>query len=71
MNKCPYCGSSDGVYTTFVGIQYYQFNGEPDGHSTDTNESKFAKCRRCGRRILLKRILDEAIVERKNNETRN
>jgi hypothetical protein len=27
MEKCPYCDSNSGVYTTFTGKQYYDWNG--------------------------------------------
>lgn len=60
MNKCPYCGSEKGVFTTFIGTQYYKWNGEADGYSDSMdNESKFAKCIECGRKISMNRILKE------------
>lgn len=63
MDKCPYCGSDKGVYTKFVGFQYYLWNGEPQGYSDGENESMYAKCVNCNRRISLKRILNEGKAE--------
>ena len=61
MDRCPYCGSTRGVFTTFIGMQYYSWNGEEDGYSTDeSNESSFAKCVSCGRRVSMKRIKKES-----------
>lgn len=58
MKKCPYCGSNEGVFVTFIGIQYYTWEGEPNGYSTDTvTESKFAKCVKCEHKILMNKIL--------------
>lgn len=62
MVKCPYCGSDKGVLTTFTGIQYYTWSGESQGYCNDVaeNESKFAKCIKCGRKISMNRILKES-----------
>ena len=44
-------------------MQYYSWDGEPEGYSTDElDESKFAKCLSCDRKISMKRI-------QKNTET--
>lgn len=69
MDKCPHCGSRHGVYTTFTGMQFYDFNGEPDGydHETPENQKKFARCRHCDRKISLNRIKREAKLERKRD----
>ena len=58
MDKCPYCGSTKGAMTTFIGTQYYKWNGEPDGYfeEMDGSESKFAKCLDCGRKIKLAKL---------------
>lgn len=57
MERCPYCGSDKGVSTKFVGYQYYSWNGEPQGYSDGENESTFARCLSCNRRISIKKIL--------------
>ena len=46
MEKCPYCGSEDGVFTTYTGKQYYYWNGEPCGYNADVpdNQRKFVRC---------------------------
>lgn len=57
MDKCPYCGSDKGVFTTFMGTQYYTWNGEPNGYSDNVEyESSFAKCVSCGRKVSMNRI---------------
>ena len=63
MNKCPYCGSDSGVFTTFTGTQYYTWNGESNGYSDFTEkESKFARCISCNRKISMKRIQKESTL---------
>lgn len=64
MDKCPHCGSSDGVYRTFTAIQYYDFNGDPAGCSQDgyENQKTFARCIHCEKKISLNRILKEAAL---------
>ena len=32
MDKCPYCNSNSGVYTTYTGRQFYYWDGEPCGY---------------------------------------
>lgn len=64
MDKCPYCGSDKGVSTVFTAFQYYSWNGESQGYSDLENESSFAKCLSCNRRISMKRILRESKSER-------
>lgn len=61
MDKCPSCGSKAGVYKTFTGTQYYRWDGEPDGFTTDDpeNQTNFVRCLSCNRRISMKRILKE------------
>lgn len=63
MDKCPYCGSDDGVFTTYTGTQYYDWNGEPCGYDNDVsdNQIKFARCIKCNRKIAKKKL--------KNNST--
>lgn len=60
MVKCPYCGSDGGVYTTFTGKQYYYWDGELAGYDTDVpeNQSAFARCVKCGRKISMRKILN-------------
>lgn len=63
MDKCPHCGSRNGVYTTFTGIQRYDFNGDPAGCSLDDameNQWVMARCLHCDRKISLKRIKRES-----------
>ena len=71
MDKCPYCGCEDGVYTTYTGKQYYYFDGDPSGFNADVSDNQrvFARCIHCNRKISMKRILKEAKEERKENET--
>lgn len=58
MDKCPYCGSDNGVYTTYTGRQFYYWDGEPCGYDSDVleNQIKFARCVKCNRKISLKRL---------------
>lgn len=62
MNKCPYCGSNDGVYTTNTGRQFYTWDGEPCGYDLDVSENqrKFARCVKCGRKIAINRLESSA-----------
>jgi len=63
MDKCPYCGSTNGVYKTFTAMQYYDFNGNPAGYSLDDaieNQKVMARCLHCHHKISLKRIVKEA-----------
>lgn len=66
MDRCPHCGSEDGVYTTYTGIQQYSWKGEPNGYFQDVaeNETKFAKCVHCGRKVSMNRILKESALAR-------
>ncbi len=62
MVKCPYCGSEDGVYRTYTGIQYYFWDGEPCGFNADCSDDQtvFARCVKCNRKVSMRRILREA-----------
>ena len=62
MDKCPYCGSAKGVYKTYTGMQYYDFDGNAAGYHADDpeNQKKFARCIHCDRKISLSRIRKEA-----------
>ena len=57
MDKCPYCGSEDGLFSKELTRyeQYYKFNGEPDGYSEFDNiirrKSTPLYCVKCYRRI--------------------
>lgn len=35
MDRCPYCGSTTGLFCKEIArySQFYKFNGEPDGYS--------------------------------------
>ena len=61
MEKCHYCGSEDGVFTTYTGKQYYYWNGEPCGYNADVpdNQRKFVRCINCKRKISMKRLQAE------------
>lgn len=61
MQRCPYCGSEDGVFTTYTGRQFYFWNGEPAGYNADVpeNQHKFARCISCKRKIMLSRLAKE------------
>lgn len=63
MVKCPYCGSTDGVYTTYTGRQFYTWDGEPLGYDSDVyeNQRKFARCVKCDRKIGIKRLESNTI----------
>lgn len=58
MERCPHCGSEDGVFTTYTGTQFYYWDGEPAGYNADVpeNQRKFAKCIACKRKIMLSRL---------------
>lgn len=57
MERCPYCNSDKGISVVFKGLQYYSWDGNPNGYSTDEiSESKFARCLSCDRKISMKRI---------------
>lgn len=50
ITHCPHCGSNSGLYSAFTGVQYYKFNGEPDGYDeTMGREGKTLRCRACQR----------------------
>lgn len=61
MQRCPYCGSEDGVFTTYTGKQFYFWNGEPAGYNADVpeNQHKFARCISCERKVMLSRLAEE------------
>lgn len=59
MIKCTHCGSNKGAFTVIEGIQYYSWEGEPQGYLAE-NESIYAKCVKCGRRVSMNRILKES-----------
>lgn len=61
MQRCPYCGSEDGVFTTYTGKQFYFWNGEPAGYNEDVpeNQHKFARCISCERKVMLSRLAEE------------
>lgn len=65
MDRCPYCGSEDGVYTTYTGRQYYWWDGEPSGFNADVsdNQRTFARCVKCQKKISMARIRREAMEE--------
>lgn len=67
MERCPYCGSENGVYKTYTGTQYYYWDGEPAGFSDDVPERQttFARCVKCKKRISMKRILESNEVIKK------
>ena len=56
--KCEKCGSESGFYTKFQSYQYYDCNGEPYGTESCCNETKYAWCVHCNKKILLSRITD-------------
>ena len=56
--NCPKCGSENGFYTKFQSEQYYDCNGEPCGTADWMNETKYAWCVMCDKKILLSRITD-------------
>ena len=62
MEKCPYCGSDGGVYATYTGTQYYDWDGEPCGFNADVpdNQRKFVRCVKCKRKISMKRLKEKS-----------
>lgn len=52
-DKCPKCGSTEGLRTILRIEQYYTWQGEPNGYSQDFDETKYAACIHCGKRIRL------------------
>ena len=62
MDKCPHCGSTLGVYKTYTGVQYYNFDGTDAGYYADVSENQkiFARCIKCEKKISLERIRKEA-----------
>lgn len=61
MQRCPYCGSEVGVFTTYTGRQFYSWDGEPAGYNADVpeNQHKFARCLNCERKVKLSRLAEE------------
>lgn len=61
MKRCPHCGDDGGVYRTYTGAQYYFWNGKPSGFDADVSDDQttYARCVRCNRKISMKRILRE------------
>ena len=58
--QCPKCGSDSGFYTKFQSYQYYDCNGEPCGTESCCNETKYAWCVKCDKKVLLSRIKEES-----------
>ena len=57
--KCKYCESDEGYFTTIRGVQNYFCNGEPFGMEIKTaDESKYATCYGCGKKVLLSDLLE-------------
>lgn len=56
MIKCPYCGSSDGLYNDFnvSGREFYKFNGKEDGEDITSmyRHNKYMKCIDCNKNIM-------------------
>lgn len=69
LDKCPYCGSSCGLYSIeYVSYpQYYDFNGEENGYGEFTRASTSARrkstpvyCQNCEKRITtLEKLLED------------
>ena len=61
MQRCPYCGSEDGVFTTYTGRHFYFWDGRPAGYNADVpeNQRKFARCLSCKRKVKLSRLEKE------------
>ena len=65
--QCPKCRSNNGFYTKFQAEQYYDCNGEPCGTSDYMNETQYAWCVKCDKKILLSRIKESGTNEKQNN----
>lgn len=67
IDKCPHCGSSDGLYSKeYVFFQqFYKFDGDADGYS-DFSPLKRRKivplyCCRCNKYVINhKKLMDES-----------
>lgn len=54
---CPNCKSDSGVYTTIKAIQYYKWDGEPNGLNIGGGvESEIARCISCNKEFSLQEI---------------
>lgn len=56
MKTCKHCGSDKGFYTKVIMIQDYNCDGEPIGLEPCGNETKYATCYSCGKKILLSEL---------------
>lgn len=53
---CPVCGNKR-FYTKVIAYQYYLHTGEPNGFAPETaEESKFAHCTKCGKKVSYKKL---------------
>ena len=61
MQRCPYCGSEDGVFTTYTGRQFYFWDGKPAGYNADVleNQRKLVRWLSCKRKVELSRLAEE------------
>ena len=62
LKRCPYCGSSEGLYSTFTGMQMYDFRGNTKGFSEDAfgfSESDLLRCIKCGESVTKRSWLKE------------
>ena len=67
MNKCPYCGAEDYLYSIehMRYEQYYDYNGEPQGYSDGSDPRPPRKnvplyCVNCGKRVTTLKALEDA-----------
>lgn len=59
MNKCPFCGSSMGLYSKEIArySQFYNFDGDTDGYSelddlmVTRRKSTPLYCKNCDKRV--------------------
>ncbi len=50
--ECPHCKSNRGLFTTFKGVQYYNFDGTENGYNEDrSTETVWAYCISCGKPV--------------------
>lgn len=56
MKTCKHCGSDEGFYTKVTMVQNYNCDGEPIGLEPYGNETKYATCYSCGKKILLSEL---------------
>ena len=75
IEKCPHCGSAEGVYTktTLVNVPYYfsfhgddQFNGEMYDNAEDLRGGRLAYCTSCDKVVCRMSTLERQWRKKRN-----